>query len=142
MQLSTSKLLLLFLPLLGREALGRPSVYSGNLGLEGIVHQSMSREERLLLEFRRHDDGVEGLAASSGHVLYRHVGRADGLFQFLAQRFRRDARRRRGLGRRCVCLGGHGWLCRVAAGEGGGYGSCGQEALGVDWGVGTARSEW
>ena len=45
-------------------------MYGGDLGLEGIIHQSMSGKECLLLELGRYDDGVEGLTATSRHVFY------------------------------------------------------------------------
>ena len=59
------QLLLLLLPLLRRIALGRPRVYRRDLRLQRRVHETVSREEGLLVELGRDDYCIEGLTAAA-----------------------------------------------------------------------------
>jgi hypothetical protein len=59
------QLLLLLLPLLRRIALGRPRVYRRDLRLQRRVHETVSREEGLLVELGGDDYCIEGLTAAA-----------------------------------------------------------------------------
>ena len=59
------QLLLLLLPLLRRIALGRPRVYRCDLRFQRRVHETVSREEGLLVELGGDDYCIEGLAAAA-----------------------------------------------------------------------------
>jgi len=59
------QLLLLLLPLLRRIALGRPRVYRRDLCLQRRVHETVSREEGLLVELGGDDYCIEGLTAAA-----------------------------------------------------------------------------
>src|SRR5277367_2016099 len=59
------QLLLFLLPLLRRIALGRPRVYRRDLRLERRVHETVSREEGLLVELGGDDYCIEGLTAAT-----------------------------------------------------------------------------
>ena len=59
------QLLLLLLPLLRRITLGRPGVYRRYLRLQRRVHETVSREEGLLVELGGDDYCIEGLTAAA-----------------------------------------------------------------------------
>ena len=79
----------------------------GDLGLERIVDEPVPGQQSLLLKLGADDDGVEGLAATAGHVLNLDVGGVYGRLELQRDALGRHAaggRGERGVG---VGLGGH-----------------------------------
>lgn len=84
--LSRSSLLLN--PLLRCVTFRCPSMDSGNLRLQGRVHQPMTCKHSLFLELRRNDNGLERLSTASRQILNLNMLRLQLVYQFSPEQVR------------------------------------------------------